>query len=313
MLRFLRTPQLIVMATLQMSLFFLIYRYMFGGAIHVGGIPYVDFLVPGFVTTGVLFSGIGAAVAMAEDLEDGFVDRLRSLPIPRSAVLAARALADTAILALALGGHDRNCLRGRLPPRTARSPTALAALGLVVLFGFAFEWLFITMGLFAGTAQAAQGMGMIVFPFAFVSSAYVPVDSMPGWLQVVRRAPAADRRWSTPCGRSPSARTRRRSSAINRRTSCRGRCSGRPRFSSSPSRLRLPATVAGDRPTGGRPTPCRSRPAAICASPAWGVAGPAARRPADPRHEREAARRPCFSTCRNACRSPPSGPVERTS
>jgi ABC-2 type transport system permease protein len=182
-LRYVRTPQLIVMATLQMSLFFLIYRYMFGGAIHAGSIPYVDYLVPGFVATGVLFSGIGAAVATAEDLEHGFIDRLRSLPIPRSSVLAARAIADTAILALAsavtvaiafavgfrLGG---SVLEG------------LAAFGLVVLFGFAFEWLFLTMGLLAGNAQAAQGMGMIVFPLAFISSAYVTVASMPGWLQV---------------------------------------------------------------------------------------------------------------------------------
>src|SRR5581483_8633226 len=67
-LRYVRTPQLIVMATIQMSLFFLIYRYMFGGAIHAGSIPYVDYLVPGFVATGVLFSGLGASVAMAEDL-----------------------------------------------------------------------------------------------------------------------------------------------------------------------------------------------------------------------------------------------------
>src|SRR5215831_4469714 len=100
-LRYARTPQLIVMATLQMSLFFLIYRYMFAGAMRSVGIPYVDYLVPGFIATGVLFSGIGAAVAMADDLEQGFVDRLRSLPIPRSSVLAARALADTGILALA--------------------------------------------------------------------------------------------------------------------------------------------------------------------------------------------------------------------
>src|SRR5689334_23170427 len=100
-LRYVRTPQLIVMATLQMSLFFLIYRYMFGGAIDTGPLAYVDYLVPGFVATGVLFSGIGAAVATAEDVEHGFVDRLLSLPIPRGSVLAARALADTAVLALA--------------------------------------------------------------------------------------------------------------------------------------------------------------------------------------------------------------------
>jgi ABC-2 type transport system permease protein len=183
LLRYVRTPQLIVLATVQMSLFFLIYRYMFGGAIHIDGMSYVDFLVPGFIATGVLFMGIGTATAMAEDLEQGFVDRLRSLPIPRSAVLIARATADTAILAwgtaftAAVAFAVGFTLHGS-------ALDGLAAFGLVILFGFAFEWVFITMGLFAGNAQAAQGMGMIVFPFAFVSSAYVPVSSMPGWLQV---------------------------------------------------------------------------------------------------------------------------------
>src|SRR4249920_1846404 len=99
LLRYVRTPQLIVLATVQMSLFFLIYRYMFGGAIHIAGMPYVDYLVPGFIATGVLFMGIGSAAAMAEDLEQGFIDRLRSLPIPRAAVLTARTMADTTLLA----------------------------------------------------------------------------------------------------------------------------------------------------------------------------------------------------------------------
>lgn len=152
----------------QMSLFFLIYRYMFGGAIHIAGMAYVDFLVPGLIATGVLFAGIGTATAMAEDLEQGFIDRLRSLPIPRSSVLAARALADTAIfawstvftagIAFAVGFR----LHGS-------AIDGLAALALVIVFGFAFEWLFIAMGLFASNTQAAQGMGMIVFPFAFIS------------------------------------------------------------------------------------------------------------------------------------------------
>jgi ABC-2 type transport system permease protein len=183
LLRYMRTPQLIVLATVQMGLFFLIYRYMFGGAIHIAGMSYVDYLVPGFIATGVLFSGLGSAAAMAEDLEHGFIDRLRSLPIPRSSVLAARALADTAIfawstiattaIAYAVGFR----LHGSMVD-------GIAAFGLVIVFGFACEWVFITMGLFAGNAQAAQGMGMIVFPFAFVSSAYVPVSSMPSWLQV---------------------------------------------------------------------------------------------------------------------------------
>jgi ABC transporter DrrB family efflux protein len=155
---------------------------MFGGAIHVGGMPYVDFLVPGFIATGVLFSGIGTAVAMAEDLEQGFIDRLRSLPIPRSSVLAGRAIADTAILTLSLG--VASAIGFAIGFRLHGSALdGLAAFGLVIAFGFAFVWLFITLGLFAGNGQAAQGMGMIVFPFAFISSAYVPVSTMPSWLQ----------------------------------------------------------------------------------------------------------------------------------
>lgn len=182
-LRYVRTPQLIVMATIQMSLFFLIYRYMFGGAVRVPGMPYVNYLAPGFITTGVLFSGIGASVAMAEDMRDGFIDRLRSLPIPRSSVLTARAIADTAILGLAaaMTVAIAFAVGFRLGGSTAQG---LAAFGLVIVFGFALEWPFITMGLFAKTPQAAQGMGMIAFPLAFISSAYVPVDSMPSWLQV---------------------------------------------------------------------------------------------------------------------------------
>jgi ABC-2 type transport system permease protein len=183
LLRYLRTPQLIVLATVQMSLFFLIYRYMFGGAIHVAGMDYVDFLVPGFIATGILFSGIGTATATAEDLEQGFIDRLRSLPIPRSAVLAARAIADTAIFAwsTAFTAAIAYLVGFRLHGSAA---DGLAAFGLVILFGFAFEWVFITLGLFAGNAQAAQGMGMIVFPFAFISSAYVPVSTMPDALRL---------------------------------------------------------------------------------------------------------------------------------
>jgi ABC-2 type transport system permease protein len=182
LLRYVRTPQLIVLTTVQMSLFFLIYRYMFGGAIHIGGMPYVDYLAPGFIATGVLFMGIGTAAAMATDMEQGFIDRLRSLPIPRASVLAARALADTALVAWSTAVTAAVAFAvGFTLHGTALD--GLAAFGLVLLFGFAFEWLFITMGLFAGNAQAAQGMGMIVFPLAFISSAYVSVASMPAWLQ----------------------------------------------------------------------------------------------------------------------------------
>jgi ABC-2 type transport system permease protein len=181
-LKFLRTPQLVVLGTIQGAMFLLIFRYVFGGAIGAGGLSYVDFLVPGFITTGVLFSGMGAAAGVAEDLEQGFVDRLRSLPIPRSAPLAGRALADTAmqiwglVVTTAIGFAVGFRIHGTVAD-------ALLAFGLLVVFGFAFEWLFITLGMVAGNAQAAQGMALLVFPLTFVSSAYVPVETMPGWLQ----------------------------------------------------------------------------------------------------------------------------------
>jgi ABC transporter DrrB family efflux protein len=183
-LKFLRTPQLIVVGTLQGAMFLLIFRYVFGGAIHTGPLPYVDFLVPGFVVTSVLFAGTSASAGVAEDVEQGLVDRLRSLPVPRTALLAGRALADTGVLA---GSLAVTVLIGVAVGFRVHAGlgAGLAAYGLCVVYGFAFTWLFICIGLFAGNAQAAQGMSLLVFPLTFVSSAYVPVSSMPGWMQPI--------------------------------------------------------------------------------------------------------------------------------
>jgi ABC-2 type transport system permease protein len=180
--KFARTPQLIVVGTIQGAMFLLIFRYVFGGAIRSGGLSYVDFLVPGFITTGVLFQGMGGAAGIAEDVETGFFDRLRSLPIPRASVIAGRALADTGMLAWgtavtsAIGFAVGFRLHGSVLD-------AVAAFGLCIVFGFSFCWLFMTMGLFARNTQAAQGMSLLIFPLSFVSSAYVPVKTMPGWMQ----------------------------------------------------------------------------------------------------------------------------------
>jgi len=138
--------------------------------------------VPGFVTAAVLYSGMGAAAGVAEDLQQGLFDRLRSLPIPRASVMAGRCLADTALVtwSLAVGAALGFAVGYRMEGSVA---AGLAAFGLCVLFSFAFEWLFITIGLVAGNAQAAQGISVLVTPLTFVSSAFVPVESMPGWLQ----------------------------------------------------------------------------------------------------------------------------------
>lgn len=181
-LRVLRTPQILAMATVQQVAFLLIFRYVFGGAISTGSLRYVDYMVPGILTVGVLFAGLGGAVAAAVEMQEGFTDRLLSLPIPRAAIAAGRVVADTlmcawclllpAALAFAVGFRVRAGWGG-----------AAAAFGLCLLFGFAFAWVFLSLGMLTGNPQAAQGIGFIVLPLSFASSAYVPVATMPGWLQ----------------------------------------------------------------------------------------------------------------------------------
>jgi ABC-2 type transport system permease protein len=184
---FARTPQLLVVATIQGAMFLLIFRYVFGGAIgRSAGVSYVDFMVPGFVVAGVLFSGMAAAAGVAEDVHRGVVDRFRSLPIPRASLASGRALGETALVTW--GIVVTTAIGLAIGFRPAGSVLdSLIAFGLCVIFGFAFTWMFITIGLVSGSAQAAQGMSLLVFPLTFVSSAYVAVDTMPGWMQPIAR------------------------------------------------------------------------------------------------------------------------------
>jgi ABC transporter DrrB family efflux protein len=180
--QFWRTPQLIVVGSLTSAMFLLIFRYVFGGAIGTGSVKYADWLIPALLAGSGLFASGTAGVA--EDVESGLYDRLRSLPIPRAATLIGRSIAETtlvgwgALTTLVLGFATGFRFHGGVP-------RALAALGLCVLFGAAFSWMVIYMGLVAGSPQAAQGMSFMAFPFIFVSSAYVPVGSMPGWMQPI--------------------------------------------------------------------------------------------------------------------------------
>lgn len=181
--KFVRTPALIIAGTAQGILFLLIFRYVFGGAVgHTGALSYVNFLVPGFVVTGVLFQGMGAASGVAEDREGGLFDRLRSLPIRLLSIVTGRVSADSALVAW--GALVMTVVGFAVGFRLDGSAAGgMAAFGLTLLFGFAFVWLFITLGLMAGSPQAAQGLSFLVFPLTFVSSGYVPVSTMPGWMQ----------------------------------------------------------------------------------------------------------------------------------
>jgi ABC transporter DrrB family efflux protein len=185
-LQFFRTPQLLMLGTVQGALFLFMFRYIFGGAIEVGGdLDYVDFLVPGFLVTGILWLGMPASSGVAEDATTGVHDRLRSLPIPRSSVMFGRSLADAALTlcGLFVAGVLAFIVGFRLH---SDALDVLVALALLVLAAYCFSWIFITIGLVSSSAQAANGMAtLLVIPLAFISAAYVPADSLPGWLQPI--------------------------------------------------------------------------------------------------------------------------------
>lgn len=182
--KLLRTPQFLGIAVVQSLVFLFMFRYVLGGAIGVPGVSYVDYLVPGFVVAGLLFTGGGAAVGTAEDAESGLFDRLRSLPVHDGATLVGRLLADAAmlvvvgIITLMIGFVFGFRLSG--PPFGV-----VGALGLLVVYALAVSTLFQLLGLLAGGGQAAQGLSILAVPFSFISSAFVPIESMPGWLQPV--------------------------------------------------------------------------------------------------------------------------------
>jgi ABC transporter DrrB family efflux protein len=185
-LQFFRTPQLLMLGTIQGALFLFMFRYIFGGAISPGGgIEYVDFLVPGFLATGILWLGMPSATGVAEDAATGVHDRLRSLPIPRASVMFGRSIADTAltwwgllvttVLAFIVGF--------RLNADVAEVALAVA---LLVVMAYSFMWVFITIGLTSKSAQAATGTcTLLIVPLAFISAAYVPAESLPGWMQPI--------------------------------------------------------------------------------------------------------------------------------
>jgi ABC transporter DrrB family efflux protein len=182
-LQFFRTPQMLMMGSVQGALFLFMFRYVFGGAIDTrGALSYVDWLVPGFLVTVILWSGMSASAGVAEDSSSGVYDRLRSLPIPRSAVMVGRSLADGALVGW---GILVTATIGLLVGFRAHGSLGGIVLGFVLMLiaGYAFSWVFITIGLVSGNAQAAQGMSMLVIPFSFISNANVPVSSMPGWMQ----------------------------------------------------------------------------------------------------------------------------------
>ncbi len=178
-----RIPEELVFATIQPIMFVLLFRYVFGGAIAVQGTTYVNYLMAGIFAQTVIFGATTTGVGLASDLQKGLVDRFRSLPMAKSAVLTGRTLSDmvrntfVVIVMWSVG-----LLVGFRPQGSVISWFAAAA--ILLLTSFAFSWISATIGLLVSSVEAAQSAGFIwLFPLTFASSAFVPTASMPGWLR----------------------------------------------------------------------------------------------------------------------------------
>lgn len=185
LIKYKRVPRLIVFSTVQPLMMLLLFNYVFGGALRLppGVDKYIIYLLPGIIVQVVLFGTTQATIAMADDLNKGIINRFKSLPMSRFAVVAGRAFADlirnaavlTAMIILGfILGYE---LGGTIWQ-------GLAAFGLALLFSFAMSWVSISIGLLAKDPESAQAAGLIwVFPLAFASSIFVPINTMPDWLQ----------------------------------------------------------------------------------------------------------------------------------
>ncbi len=183
---FIRQPDLLVFSTIQPVMFVLLFVYVFGGAIGGSlphGVSYVDFLLPGIFVQSVTFGASQTAVGLKEDLERGVVDRFRSMPMARSAVLAGRTVADLVrnILVIGLMIAVGYLVGFRFHGGVAG---AVACIAVVAAFGFALSWIFAFVALTVRGAETAQTAGFVViFPLVFASSVFVPVSTLPDWLQ----------------------------------------------------------------------------------------------------------------------------------
>ncbi|HEX8802711.1 MAG TPA: ABC transporter permease [Acidimicrobiales bacterium] len=184
LLAYVRLPQLLVFSTIQPIMFVLLFRYVFGDSIRLSNpsVDYVNYLMPGVFVQSAAFGSVGTGVGLAEDLQRGLIERFRSLPMARSAVLAGRTMADAVrntfvlLLMTVVGMLVGFRLHGLL--------AYVAALGLVLLFAYALSWVAAVIGLAAPNGEAAQAAFFpLLFPLTFASSAFVDIAFMPSWLQ----------------------------------------------------------------------------------------------------------------------------------
>ena len=180
---YIRIPEAMFFSSVQPVMFILLFRYVFGGAIQSEGFRYVDFLMPGIFAQTIAFGSIGTAIGLADDLDKGLIERFRSLPMAQSGVLAGRTMADMVrnVFVMALMTGVGYAVGFRVQTNVLMF---LAAVAVLLLFAFALAWGFAAIGLIAPNGETAQLMAFpVLMPLTFASSAFVPVRSMPGWLQ----------------------------------------------------------------------------------------------------------------------------------
>ena len=178
-----RQPQLLIFATIQPVMFLLLFTYVFGGAIRFStGGDYISFLLPGIIIQTIIFASTNTTVGLSVDLSQGMIDRFRSLPMSRAAVLAGRTTADTVrgtltITIMMVAGF-------LIGFRFENWGTGLLGILLAIAFGHSFTWIGATIGLYVKDPEAAQVAGFIwMFPLTFASSIFVPTMTMPDWLR----------------------------------------------------------------------------------------------------------------------------------
>ena len=185
LVRIQRQPDLLTAFTIQPIMFVLLFVYVFGGAIQVPEVygDYTNFLIPGIVVQSMAFGGFVTALSLAEDLKRGLIDRFRSLPMTQWAVVAGRTVAD---ILTNLLGLTVMVVVGLIVGFSFSEPIGEVVLGILLMlcFGYAFSWLFAWVGLIASSPESANAFGFIaIFPLTFVSSAFVPPESMPDAIQ----------------------------------------------------------------------------------------------------------------------------------
>jgi ABC transporter DrrB family efflux protein len=184
LLRIPRQPDLLIAYTIQPVMFVLLFVYVFGGAIQTPGFDYVDFLMPGIIVQSIAFGGFVTALGLAEDVKKGLIDRFRSLPMSRAAVLTGRTFSDILLNCLSLVVLFSVGFLAGFNFIDATGGDIVLGIVLMLFLGYAFSWIFALVGLFSSSPETANAIGFtLIFPLTFASSVFVPADSMPDGLR----------------------------------------------------------------------------------------------------------------------------------